>query len=38
MMTEKVRRFQDHDAAKRIVASPDPRENERLGRGVDNFD
>ena len=38
MMAEKARLFQDHDAAERIMASPDPREHKRLGRGVHNVE
>ena len=37
MMAEKARPFQGHDSAERIMASPDPREHKRLGRGVHNF-
>ena len=38
MMAEKARLFLDHDRAERIMASPDPREHKRLGRGVHNLD
>ena len=38
MMAEKARLFLGHDRAERIMASPDPREQERLRRGVRNFD
>ena len=38
MMAEKVRLFQDHDAAEQLMALPDPREHKRLGRGEHNFD
>ena len=38
MMAETARCFQDHDAAARVVASPDPREQKRLGRRAHNFD
>ena len=38
MVAEKTRLFLDHDPAERIMASPDPREQKRLGRGVHNFD
>ena len=37
MMAEKARVILDHDTADRNMASPDPRENKRLGRGVQNF-
>ena len=38
MMAEKARLFLDHGAAERIMASSDPREHKRLGRGVHNCD
>ena len=38
MMAEKARLFYDHDAAARIMSSPDPREHKRICRAVRNFD
>ena len=38
MMAKKAHLFQDHDAAERIMVSPDPREHKRLGQGVHSFD
>ena len=38
MMAEKAHVFQDHGAAERIMASPDPSKHKRIGRGVHNFD